>query len=164
MRAGAAGLNDVGLKSVEAIAAISGGAGVSHGGIGRRDDCENERKYSDWYRHDLGSKPNASGVRVGRVRVEQLLAADLVAGDDVLTFRRNQEVDELLTEVFLDARIFRRIHQHHAILVEQALVAFDHDGEIAAVLESEPSAAIRQHVSVDAMHWPNSYTSACFRG
>jgi hypothetical protein len=36
------------------------------------------------------------------------------------------------------------IYQHHTVLVEQPLVTFSQDGEIAAVLERQPSPAIRQ--------------------
>ena len=40
------------------------------------------------------------------------------------------------------------IHQHHAVLVEQALVAFHRDDELAAVLEGDPGAAIGEDVAV----------------
>src|SRR5262245_22543801 len=40
------------------------------------------------------------------------------------------------------------IYQHHAILIEKPLVALDRDREVAAVLERQPGAAIRQHVGV----------------
>src|SRR6185437_16516310 len=46
-----------------------------------------------------------SSVRIVRVRIKQLLAVDLIVGDVLLAFRRNQVVDELLTEVFLDVRV-----------------------------------------------------------
>src|SRR5690349_15775334 len=39
-----------------------------------------------------------------------------------------------------------RIHEHHTILVEEAFVAFDEYGEIAAVLEREPGTAIGENV------------------
>ena len=41
-----------------------------------------------------------------------------------------------------------RIDEHHAVLVVEALVAFDEDREIAAVLEREPRAAVGEHVRV----------------
>ncbi len=41
-----------------------------------------------------------------------------------------------------------RVHQDHAILVEQTLVAFDGDGEFAAVLERDPGGAVRQNIGV----------------
>ena len=48
----------------------------------------------------------------------------------------------------LHVRVLGRVHQHHAVLVEQALVALDRDLEIAAVLEREPGAAVGQHIGV----------------
>src|SRR5260221_9738741 len=91
---------------------------------------------------------NASRVRVVRVRIEQLLAVDLVIGDGVLSLRRNEPVDEGLTEFCLYMRMPLGIYQHHAILIEKSLVALDRDREVAAVLERQPSATIRQHVGV----------------
>ena len=98
------------------------------------------------------------------VREEQLLAVDLVVGDRLLAFRRNQPVDEGLAELLLHVRMLGRVHQHDAVLVEQPLVAFDHDGEIALVLEREPGAAVGQHIGVRGravlsaapMPWPIS--------
>src|SRR6516165_2679842 len=91
---------------------------------------------------------HASRVRVVRVRIEQLLAVDLVIGDGLLSLRRNEPVDEGLTEFLLYMRMPLGIYQHHAILVEKSLVALDRDREVAAVLEREPSATIRQHIGV----------------
>src|SRR5260221_10214273 len=91
---------------------------------------------------------HASRVRVVRVRIEQLLAVDLVIGDGVLSLRRNEPVDEGLTEFCLYMRMPLGIYQHHAILIEKSLVALDRDREVAAVLERQPSATIRQHVGV----------------
>ena len=51
-------------------------------------------------------------------------------------------------ELLLHVRVLRRVHEHHAVLVEQPLVALDQDREIAAVLEIEPGAAVGQHVGV----------------
>src|SRR5581483_10546673 len=88
----------------------------------------------------------ASRPRLVRVGEEQLLPADLVSRDDLLALGRDQPVDELLAEVLLHVRVLLRVHQHHAVLVEQALVALHDDLEIAAVLERDPRAAIRQDV------------------
>src|SRR5262245_24373389 len=41
-----------------------------------------------------------------------------------------------------------RVHQHHAILVEESLVALDEDRKIALVLEREPRTPIREDVGV----------------
>jgi hypothetical protein len=67
-------------------------------------------------------------------RVEQLLAVDLVVGDVALPFGRDEPVDELLAQLFLYMRVFLRVHQHHAVLVEVALVALDGDDQIALFL------------------------------
>src|ERR1051325_9467752 len=40
------------------------------------------------------------------------------------------------------------IHQDDAVLVEQPVVALDHDVELAAVPEREPGAAISEHIGV----------------
>ena len=79
---------------------------------------------------------------------QRLLAVDLVAGDVLLAFRRNQIIDELLAEFLLDVRMLVRIHQHDAVLVEHALVAFDHDLQFALVLEMNPGAAVGQHIGI----------------
>src|SRR5215470_3994039 len=90
----------------------------------------------------------APSVRIVRVRIEQLLAVDLVIGDGLLSLRRNEPVDEGLTELLLYMRMPLGIYQHHAILIEKPLVALDRDREVAAVLERQPGAAIRQHIGV----------------
>ena len=51
---------------------------------------------------------------------------------------------------FFTCGCFAGIHQHHAVLVEQALVALDEDHEVAAVLEREPGAAVGERVGVHA--------------
>src|SRR5712671_6841694 len=88
-----------------------------------------------------------SGPLLLRVGKEQLLAIDLIAGDRRLAFRRDEPIDERLPEFPLHGRIFFGIHQHDAILIEQPFVALDEDFEIAAVLEGNPGAAVRQHVT-----------------
>ena len=50
--------------------------------------------------------------------------------------------------VLLHVRMLRRIHEDHAVLVEQPLVALDEDLEVAAVLERQPRAAVGEHVGV----------------
>src|SRR6266436_481967 len=90
----------------------------------------------------------ALGARIVGIGIEQLLAVDLVIGDRLLSLRRNQPVDEGLGELLFDMRVLLGVHQYHAVLVEKPLVALDRDGEVAAVLEREPGAAIRQHVCV----------------
>src|SRR5262249_49101864 len=80
--------------------------------------------------------------------VKQLLPIDLVVGDRLLPFGRDQPVDELLAERCLDIRMLRWIDQHDAILVEQPLVAFHRYHEIAFVPERYPSAAIGDRIAV----------------
>src|ERR1700676_3417973 len=60
---------------------------------------------------------NLTGKR-SSVRIEQLVAVDLVVADVLLPFRRDQILDELLTELFLDVWMLLRVHQHDAILIE----------------------------------------------
>ena len=40
------------------------------------------------------------------------------------------------------------IDEHHAVLVVEALVALHDDGEVSAVLEREPGAAVGEHIGV----------------
>src|SRR5207248_3180410 len=84
----------------------------------------------------------SSGARYVRVGKEQLLAVDLVTGDRSLAFRRDQPIDELLTQIGLHARMLGRVDQHHPVLIEQALVALDGDHEVGFVLERNPRAAV----------------------
>jgi hypothetical protein len=96
---------------------------------------------------DQGFAPASRARHIG-VREEQLLAADLVAGNRLLSFRRNQPVDEGLAQFLLHVRMFGRVHEDHAILVEHALVAGDQVVEFAAVLECQPVAAVCQHIGI----------------
>src|SRR5689334_18342390 len=91
------------------------------------------------------SRPGVVGIRI-----EQLLAVDLIAGNVFLALRGDQVIDELLAEILLHIRMLGRVHQDHAILVEQALVAFDLDDEIALVLEGNPRPAVGQSVGAHA--------------
>src|SRR5262249_19171499 len=91
---------------------------------------------------------HALRARVISVRIEQLLAVDFVIGDCLLSLRRNRPVDEGLAKLLFDVWVLCGIHQDDAVLVEKPFVALDRDSEIAAVLERQPGAAIRQHVGV----------------
>src|SRR6476660_9213023 len=88
-----------------------------------------------------------SRVWVFGVWVKQLLAINLVAGDGLLALRRYQPIDELLSEILLYARMFGRIYQHDAVLVEQPFVVLYDDVEIVFVLllvpTSNPCGAVR---------------------
>src|SRR5690242_13513134 len=79
--------------------------------------------------------------RIG-VREKQLLAVDLVAPDRHLPLGRNDPIDESLPRLALHMRVALGVHQHDAVLVEQAPVALDRDLEVPPVLEREPRAAI----------------------
>src|SRR3954449_1031640 len=94
----------------------------------------------------VGTPPDASRpqvlptlrARIAGVWIEQLLAVDPVTGDRFLALGRHQPVDELLPRLLLYGWMFLRVHQHDAVLVEQPLVAFDRDDELAAVFERQP--------------------------
>src|SRR5262249_18411811 len=77
----------------------------------------------------LHTTRRASYARLVRVGVEKLLAIDLVVGDGLLTLRRDHPVDKRLSEFVLDVGVLGGIDQDDAVLVEQALVAFDQDRE-----------------------------------
>src|SRR5690242_1466662 len=100
--------------------------------------------------HSAMLRPAASSAPRLRIRAgvwkEQLLPVDLVRGDRVLSFARNQPIDELLPEVALDVRMLDWIDKHDAVLVEQSPVAFDDNREVAAILERQPGSAIRENV------------------
>src|SRR5690606_29411426 len=78
-----------------------------------------------------GAFATRSGARLLGVREEELLAVDLVFTDRRLALGRDQPIDEGLAGLRLDARVLFGVHQHDPILVEQPLVALDHDIEIA---------------------------------
>src|SRR6185312_16950424 len=79
-----------------------------------------------------------------RVGEEELLAVDLEARNRGLPLWPGDPVDERLPKLLLDMRVLGRVHQDDPILVEQALIALDHDGEVAPVLEGEPRAPVRE--------------------
>src|SRR6516165_6394238 len=57
---------------------------------------------------------------------EHLLAVNLVIGDCLLAFVRNEPVDELLAKLLLHMRMLGRVNQDDTVLVEQQFVAL-HD-------------------------------------
>ena len=81
---------------------------------------------------------------------EQLLAAELVAGDGGLTLVTQYPVDERLALVGLNVAMFVRIYQDDAVLIEECLVTFHDDTEITLVLEADPGATVRQGISTHA--------------
>src|SRR5215468_3288403 len=80
------------------------------------------------------------------VRKEELLAADLVFGDGLLAGGGDDPVDERVAEIDLRFRMLRRVDEHDPVLIEQLLIPFDEDGEVTAILEGEPRAAIGEDV------------------
>src|SRR3989337_1716174 len=88
--------------------------------------------------------PNSAlGAGIGK---EERLAVDLVAGDGRLAFGADQPIDEGLPLLGLHLRMFGRIDQDDAILVEQLGVSFDQDLEIVLVGKAQPGAAIGEGV------------------
>ena len=66
-----------------------------------------------------------SGPRIVRIWIEELLSFDLVTCDRVLSLSRDKPIDEALACFLLHCRMLCRIDQHHPILIEKSLVAFD---------------------------------------
>ena len=91
----------------------------------------------------------SSRPRHGGVREEQLIAVDLVVGDRLLAFRRDQPVDKLLAEILLHVRVLARVHQHDAVLIEQPSVAFDYDIELAAETDRAALDPFRRYKTAD---------------
>src|SRR5215470_12917201 len=77
---------------------------------------------------------------------EHLLTVNLVIGDCLLAFVRNEPVDELLAKLLLHMRMLGRVNQDHTVLVEQQFVALHRDDEVGLVLERNPRAAVRHHI------------------
>src|SRR5258705_11702297 len=96
----------------------------------------------------LRSHEHASGPRHITIGEEELQALDLETRDSVLALSRNQPIDEGLAQVRLHLRVLGGVHQYHAILVEQPLVALNDDIKFPAVLTRYPGAAIGKHISV----------------
>src|SRR5688572_21279917 len=84
------------------------------------------------------------------IREKKLLAADLVRGDGLLSFARNDPVDESLPHLALHREVLRRIDQDDAVLVEQALVSLQDHGQRRGILEGEPGAAIGEDIGVES--------------
>ena len=64
-----------------------------------------------------------------RVGIEKLLAIDLVAGDRLLAFGRDEgQSMKVWPRSFFTLGCFAGIHQEHAVLAKQPLLAFDQDG------------------------------------
>src|SRR5262245_9393283 len=70
---------------------------------------------------------------------EHLLAVNLVIGDCLLAFVRNEPVDELLAKLLLHMRMLGGINRDDTVLVEQQFVALYRDDEVGLVLERKRS-------------------------
>src|SRR6516225_7173706 len=80
------------------------------------------------------------------LRPEQLLAVNLVIGDCLLAFVRNEPVDELLAKLLLHMRMLGRVNQDDTVLVEQPFVPLHRDDEVGLVLERKPRATVRHNI------------------
>src|SRR5207249_4129313 len=124
---------------------------ASESGIIDEQQMGNISPYITLCKRDGGAtRPHRSSAGIVRVRVEELLAADLVRGNRTLSCRGNEPVDEFLTELLFHVRMLFGIHQHHTVLVEQAFVALDQDRKIAAILKSKPGPAVRENIGAQA--------------
>ena len=74
-----------------------------------------------------------TGIGIGE---KLLLAVDLKGFDGVLPLGRQDPVDECLALVLFHVRMFGRVDQDDAVLIEQLVVAFHHDLVVAALLEA----------------------------
>src|SRR5215471_1110354 len=77
---------------------------------------------------------------------EHLLTVNLVIGDCLLAFVRNEPVDELLAKLLLHMRMLGRVNQDDTVLVEQQFVPLHRDDEVGLVLERNPGAAVRHNI------------------
>ena len=95
---------------------------------------------------------SCAGIRpcysMNGVRKEQLLPANLVIGDHALPARRHEPVGKALPQLQLHVRILGRVHDDHAIGVEEAGVALHQHHQIGTVLERQPGATIGQDIGV----------------
>jgi hypothetical protein len=97
-------------------------------------------KRDEYKTHKFSQEATAS--LLASIRKKQLLAANLVARNARLPGWRNHPVHKALRVLRFDMRMLSGVDHHHAVLVEQALIALHQDRQIASVFEVEPSAAI----------------------
>src|SRR5439155_19475820 len=97
--------------------------------------------------HFVAPLAGHSRLRPG-IREEQLLAVDAVRRERILALRRNQPIDELLPELAFDIWVLLRIHEHHAVLIEQSAITLDKKREIATIDKRQPRSAVDQNVRV----------------
>lgn len=73
---------------------------------------------------------------------EQWLAMDAKTRNGRLPSRTGQPVHKTLSLGQFDMRMARRVDRHHAVGVEQALVAFHQNPQIGAVGKGQPGAPV----------------------
>src|SRR5262249_36042524 len=110
-----------------------------------RPRCEKDAESDRADAHSFAPPSRARLIGIGE---EELLTVDLVTSDRLLSLLRDKPIDERLPKVLLDVGMLVGVDEHHAVLIEQALVALDKDLEVAAILECEPSAPIGEDVGV----------------
>src|SRR5574341_531419 len=88
---------------------------------------------------------DSSTLEIGK---EELFASYLIGCDGALPLRRDDPVDEGLAHLLLHVRVLRRVDENDAVLVEEALVPYHRDDELAPVLAREPRAAVGERVGV----------------
>jgi hypothetical protein len=84
---------------------------------------------------------NTPAHSLSSIRKKQSFPANLVSCDAGLPSRRDNPIDEALGFRGFDMRMLDRVDDHHAILVEQASIAFCQNGQIGAIFEVEPGGA-----------------------
>ena len=82
-----------------------------------------------------------------RIREEELLSTQAVGPDGLLPRIRENPIDEGLSRLRLHFGMLGRIDQDNAVLVEQAVIAFDEDLEVSLILKADPCPAIGHDIS-----------------
>jgi hypothetical protein len=110
----------IGRKTDEAHGCdVASRSSLSDCGVRCRNESQHDRKHDVLKNQVHGCCVQTTlSVRIVGIWIEKLLPIDLVTGNGVLPFRRNQPINESLAEVFLHIGMFLGVHQHHAILIE----------------------------------------------
>jgi hypothetical protein len=83
--------------------------------------------------------------------MEQLLAVDLISAYRPLSFGRDEPLRKSLSQGLFRHGMLCWVEQDHIITIEKAGVASNQNGEIAPVLEAQPSAAIADCLGVQCL-------------
>ena len=84
------------------------------------------------------------------VREEQLISAHCIRRNGLLATIRNEPVHELLTRLGFNRRTLLVVDQNYAVLVEQALVAFDMNLEVSLIAKVGPGCTVCHCISAHA--------------